>query len=322
MAQLNVDLRQMASEVWDDPRNANAAVIFVLSGGDPRLVNDLLSREKPPPIDDRLLKAALAFGEGRVTDSVELFEGIDVRSLDPGMAGIVALIYATLVAKKDAKKAISLYDDARLLSPGTLVEESALRQEILLLAREGDFARFDKLSSQYTRRFGKSIYARNFRRQFLAGVARQDFKGTSEWISRTEAELMKLPEAERGGAYLSIAEEATLGGNVTIAQFAASKVAELSPEGTREHLRARLYEGAALIVTDDYDKGVGMLQGVAKEKLSVTDKEIYEAALVLAYRVRKWPEAPAESTEPALQSVTRAQDVMTKVDTLLAGGGQ
>jgi chemotaxis protein MotC len=322
LSELNVEMRKMPSEVWDDPRNARAAVVFVLIGGDPRLANDLLSRTPLPPVDERLLKGALAFGEGRTQDAIQFLEDIDVRSLEPGLAGLVALIQGTLVGKKEAKKAIALFDDARLLSPGTLVEESALRQEILLVAREGDFEKFDKLASQYSRRFGKSIYARNFRRQFFAGVARQDFKGTSEWISRTEAELMKLPQGERGGAYLSIAEEATLAGNVAIASFAAGKGAEFAREGSAEKERARLYEGAARLVTDDYEGGLKTLNGVAKHKLRHADKEIHEAALSLAGQLRKWPEAPEESSEAIPPGVARAQDLISKVDTLLGGDAQ
>ncbi len=105
LAELNTEMRNMPSETWDDPRNARAAVIFVLSGGDPRLANDLLGRTPLPPVDERLLKAALAFGEGRAQDAVQFFEEINVRSLEPGLAGLVALIYGTLIGKKEAKKA-------------------------------------------------------------------------------------------------------------------------------------------------------------------------------------------------------------------------
>ena len=244
LAELNTEMRKMPPEVWDDPRNARAAVIFVLSGGDPRLANDLSGPHAAAAGRRAAAQGARSpSARGGRRTRCSSSKSIDVRSLEPGLAGLVALIHGTLIAKKEAKKAIALFDDARLLSPGTLVEELALRQEVLLVAREGDFERFDRLSSQYSRRFGKSIYARNFRRQFFAGVARQDFNGTSEWISRTETELMKLPQAERGGAYLSIAEEATLAGNVAIASFAAGKAAELAREGSAEKERAQLYRG-------------------------------------------------------------------------------
>ena len=107
------------------------------------------------------------------------------------------------------------------VAPGTLIEESALRQQILLLAREGELQRFDLLAEQYSRRFPKSLFALNFRRQFFAGVARQTYKPASEWVQRTETELMRAPASERVGLYLAIADEATKGGSVDIARFAA-----------------------------------------------------------------------------------------------------
>lgn len=322
IARLNVELRGFPPTVWDDPRNARAAVIFVLSGGDPRLVNDLLTRSTPPPIDERLLKGTLAFGEGRSDDAIAFFHELDVRTLDAGLAGLVALINATLLAKKEPKKAIQLLDEARLLAPGTLVEESALRQEVLLVARDGDMERFDQLSEQYSRRFGNSIYAANFRRQFFAGVARQDFAGRSEWISRTETELAKLAPQERTASYLSIAEEATLGGNAEIAHYAAEKAADLTAPGTPEHVRATLYEGAALVLTEDLEKGVELLKSLPSESLRASDREIQAAAGQLAQHIRAWPETPAESSEPLPQSVTRAQDLIATADSLLDGGSQ
>jgi chemotaxis protein MotC len=133
---------------------------------------------------------------------------------------------------------------------------------------------------------------------------------------------MKLPQADRGGAYLSIAEEATLAGNVAIASFAAGKASELAAEGSTERERARLYEGAAQLVTDNYDKGLAELNGVAKQKLRAADKDSHAAALSLATQLRKWPVAPEESAEPLPPGVVRAQDLMSKVDTLLEGGAQ
>jgi chemotaxis protein MotC len=322
MAKLNEELHQMPGDVWDDPRNARAAVMFVLSGGHPRLIKDLLGRSSPLPIDEKLLNAALAYGEARVADATELLADIDHRQLEPGLAGLVALIKGTLLTRTDAKKAVALFDDARILSQGTLIEESALRQEILLVASEGNMARFDQLSSQYSRRFGNSIYAANFRRQFFAGVARQDFAGTSEWIARTETELQKIAPSERASAYLSIAHEAALGGNVEIARYAAGHAAELLRNGSTDHARAKLYEGAALIITDDYEKGEAALRSIPAEKLRDTDRELLDAARLVSSEVRRWPEAPAESQEPLPASVTRAESSLSNLDSILAGSSQ
>lgn len=322
LVKLNEELHQMPGDVWDDPRNARAAVIFVLSGGHPRLMKDLLGRSSALPIDEKLVKAALAYGEAEVADATELLADIDHRQLEPGLAGLVALIKGTLLSRTDAKKAIALFDDARILSQGTLIEESALRQEILLVAGEGDLTRFDRLSSQYSRRFGNSVYAANFRRQFFAGVARQDFAGTSEWIARTEAELEKVAPSERAEAYLSIANEAALAGNVEIARYAAGHAAELFRKGSADHERAKLYEGAVLIITDDHDKGEEALRSIAAEKLRETDRELLNAALSVSREVSRWPEAPAASQEPMPTSVVKAESALANLEGILAGSSQ
>ncbi|HKZ95893.1 MAG TPA: chemotaxis protein [Hyphomicrobiaceae bacterium] len=322
LAELNEQMGKFDPEVWKDPRNARAAIFFVLSGGDPKLLRDLLNRGSAPAIDERLLKGALAYAEGQSAEAAKLLDGIEARALEPSMGGLVALVQGTLLEKLDTNKAIALLDDARLLSPGTLIEESALRREILLVARGGDLERFDRLHSQYARRFRRSIYGASFRREILAGVARREFGGASEWITRIEGVLEKLGHEEQREAYLVIAEEAVAGGNADIARYAAGRAAKLAPEGSVERERARLYEGTALIVSDEFDKGLSALQGAARDKLSASDTEILESALALAGQIRKWPATPAGSSDPMPASVTRAQSAISAVDSLLGEGVQ
>lgn len=316
-------MRDLPVGVWDDVRNVRAVIFFVLSGGDPAVLKTAIGRQKTPLVERRLLKGALAYGEGRLVDALGMIHKVDARSIDPILGGMVALIQGTLIIKKDPIKAIAFFDEARLLAPGTLIEESALRQQILLLAREGEVERFDVLASQYTRRFPNSIFARNFRRQFFAGVARQNFKRSSEWISRTETELMKVPPAERVGLYLAIAEEATKGGNVDIARFAAGKARELAHAGSRSLQRAMLFEGAALVVSEDFEAGVKLLGELDLAKLTAADRQIRESALAVARSVGLWPaaaEAPADTPLPG--AVARAQTLLSQVDTLLGGPPQ
>lgn len=312
-------MRDLPVGVWDDVRNVRAAIFFVLSGGDPAVLKTVIGRKKTPFIERRLLKGALAYGEGRLVDALSMIHKIEARKLDPLLGGMIALIQGTLIGKKDIKKAIDFFDEARLLAPGTLIEESALRQQILLLAREGEVERFDVLASQYSRRFPRSLFARNFRRQFFAGVARQNYKRASEWVSRTESELMKVPAAERVGLYLSIAEEATKGGNIDIAKFAANKARDLSQPGSRAVERAKLFEGASLVATDEFERGVELLNQVDVAKLGASDREVRESALAVARSVGKWPEAPEKLEEAPPEAVGRAQTLLSKVDSLLEG---
>jgi len=312
-------VRDLPPAVWDDVRNVRAAVFFVLSGGDASILKPILSRPKTPFVDRRLVRATLAYGEGRFVDALGMIHKVDARTLDPLLGGIVALIQGTLIAKKDPKKSIAFFDDARLLAPGTLVEESALRQEILILAREGNVEQFDLLAEQYARRFPRSLFAQTFRRQFFAGVARRNFKPESEWLARTETELMRAPLSERAGLYLAIADEATKSGAVDIARFSAGKARELAPAGSRTLQRAMLYEGAALVATEDFEKGIELLNGVDLMKLTTSERQIHSSAVAVALAVGKWPVAAETLDEPPPGAVSRAESLLTEVDTLLEG---
>lgn len=323
MRTLSAQMTTLPVAVWDDVRNVRAAIFFVLSGGNPSVLKAVMTRPRTPYVERRALRGALAYGEGRTLDALGMLQKLEARKLDPLLSGIVALIQGTLITKKDPKKAIQFLDEARLLSPGTLIEEAALRQQILLLAREGELERFDLLAAQYSRRFPNSLFARSFRRQFFAGVARQNFKRSSEWISRTETELMKVPPAERVGLYLAIAEEATKGGNVDIARFAAGKARELSHADSRSLERAKLFEGAALAVTGAFEQGVALLNEVDPAKVSAADIEIRDAALAVAGAVGRWPQEPeALEKEAEPDSVGRARALLAKVDSLLMEGTQ
>ncbi len=61
----------------------------------------------------------------------------------------------------------------------------------------------------------------------------------SDWISRTETELQKMPEEERLGMYLAIAEEATKGGHFEIAKFASDNALKLAVAGTEGTVAGR-----------------------------------------------------------------------------------
>lgn len=255
-----------------------------------------------------------------MVDALSQLHKVDARAIDVLLGGIVALIQGTLIAKKDPVKALTYFDDARLFAPGTLIEEAALRQQILILARDGQLERFDLLSAQYTRRFPNSIFARNFRRQFFAGVARQSFKGAESWISRTETELAKVGPAERPSLYLAIADEALKVGNVNIARFAAEKARALSAPGSRTLERAKVFEGAALAVSENFAQGLELLAGVDVAKITATDRKIRESAMAVATNVGKWPvEGPEPADLPPLESIGRAEAMLANVDSLLGG---
>src|SRR5262249_35028917 len=121
--------------------------------------------------NDSVLRGALAYAEGRGGEAHALLGDVSALSLDPILAGHVALVQAELVANSDPRRAIARLDEARLLAPGTLVEEAALRRQVSLAGAAGLAEMFEALSGQYLRRFPKSFYAASFKQQFAAELA-------------------------------------------------------------------------------------------------------------------------------------------------------
>jgi len=322
-------------QLWREPRNARAVATYVLSGGQPSVLRKLVDLDVLPKQDEKLMKGALAYAEGREAEARQLLRDIDAQSLPASLGGQVALVQSTLLMGEDRGKAIALLGLARLLMPGTLVEDVALRREILAIGASGDIDRFLSLSEQYARRFPHSVYADNFWQGFATSAAKLALAGDAPALRRLESLVVMLGVAEQRNVFLSIAQSSAIGGNVTMARFAAERAAPLCQEGSIDKARAKLYRAAALIVTDDYDIGIETLDGIAKTELPSRDAQLRQAVLALAHELRQWPQAlepagdgqakpgTADASPAALQSsavlISLAQKRIADIDQLLKG---
>jgi chemotaxis protein MotC len=324
LAETAEQLARARDSAWKEPRNARAAVAFVLSGGDPRLLRRLLALGPLPGMDAKLVQGVLAYAEGRHAEALELMSALDARAQDGSIAGQLALIQAELVGKKDARRAAALLDDARLLAPGTLIEEAALRRQAALAAAADDAVQLDAASVQYLRRFPKSAYAAGFRRQFAADLAAKA-GGDDARLRRLEASLAALDAADRRELFLLMAKEALLKGRMELVRFAAPRAAALSAADSLERLRARLYEVAAMAVGDTPDKASAALAELETAGFDAEDSEVREAATGVAEAVRALA-PPSATLEPAqreeiaaaVPAAGLARQAIARVDRMLS----
>jgi chemotaxis protein MotC len=159
-------------DVWQSKRETDAVVIYLLSGGQPRDVVRLLESGAVPSSEIPLIRGSLAYALGNEAEAEKRLKGIDASRLPARLAGPMAFAQSVIETGSDPAKAIALLDLARLLAPGTLVEEAALRREIMLHADRRDVDSVAQLARQYASRFGASIYADSFL-QTLAGALAQ-----------------------------------------------------------------------------------------------------------------------------------------------------
>ena len=323
LSQLAQQMGRARNEAWKDPRNVRAAVALVLSGGDPRILQPLVSRVAG--LDRKLVRAALAYGLNRNAEAKELLADVDARTLDPSIAGHIALVQAELAGKKESKTSLARLGEARLLAPGTMVEETALRREVTLAVEVSDADRFEGSTKQYMRRFANSVHMGNFRRQLAVDVATRGFADDPERRSRLEATLESLSDSQRQDVYQSVAWEGLKGSGVELVRWAAAKAVQLAGEDSARQLRSRLCEAAVLIVTDEFDRGLSILESIPADRLNDEEAALLAAALRIAKQVRREPkpleangESPRGATEPKI--VATVKSAIARVDGVLGGG--
>jgi hypothetical protein len=118
-----------------------------------------------------------------------------------------------LISKENPGEAIRLLDLARVLAPGTLVEETALRRELVLADEIADIDKFTFLSSEYIWRFPNSAYFDSFRQRFVSSAV---FGLT---VKPCPAALAAEPPASMSRGSEAVSERIDSSGREGIAQF-------------------------------------------------------------------------------------------------------
>lgn len=296
-------LTQQDPAVWTDPRNTRAAVQYVLSGGQPSVLKELLKAGDPAGLPPGLAQGALAYVTGDLDKARSLLMPIDPASLHESLAGQLALIQATLVMRNDQKQALKLLDQARLLAPGSLVEEGALRRSVFIAAEINELDRLEKATAQYMRRFDHSVYAEHFRQAFATSLARFDIGRDPAKFPQLVATLHAFGREQQRAVLLILARDALVNGRFEQARKASEEVAKLPGSDQATVTRASLYTAAARIATDRGGGALETLKRIDPSRLQPVEQEIHRTALRVASQIVDAPNAgttatPKEATEP------------------------
>ncbi|MCG7392042.1 chemotaxis protein MotC [Microvirga sp. ACRRW] len=334
-----LDSRFMAleAEVWTEAKNVRAAIAFVLSGGNPQILRRLL--DIGVPLDQRaFVEGTLAYVEGREEEAKSKLLSLDVRTLAPMLGAQLALVQSALLVRTDSKKSSDLLDFVRLVAPGTLLEEGALRRQVFVASQTGDMKKFLALSSDYLRRYRHSIYAGNFRQRLASVLTRVDFGKDQALFIRVVDVLKDLEPGARQDLYLLVARSSIDQGFTTSARMFADKALEFAGRDAGNAARAKLYHAAAMIVSPaTIGAAVADLESIDRSLLSEGDAALLNSALSMAGQIRHMPgnstiatkgkttpvdtdSAPASSQKQApeqLQALLKARDTLSRIDSLI-----
>ena len=323
--QMGTDLRNTKQSDLQDVRNLRAIAVYLFSGGNPNIAEKQLTPLKIEPRDKALLDGALAYARGEKARAVKYLGEVDLGSLPPTLAGRVALVKAILTSAEDLKAALLLLGTARALMPGTLVEEGALRRCVSFAGKLPDIEQLEHCASSYIRRFPKSIYWQEFEDSFTLSLIEMDYLKAGGTKPQLDSILEDLPPAGHRKMLLMISKAAVGHGRHSLAISSAQSARELSLAGSAEMTRSNLYEGAVMIVGEDFESGKTKLEKIDKSLLDPIDRLLLEKALELTRLIAQRPgtteeEAgkPQTSTEPEKDPPPAYLSLLARAKTALA----
>ncbi len=295
-------------ETWKNKREADSLVIYILSGGSLANVEPLLKGDGIVESERSLARGALAYVTNHESEAITLLGETNLTALDARLAGEFAFARSVLETKRDAKAAVEFLDWARLLEPGGLVEEAALRREIALLAEAKNMSRLAVLTRQYVTRFPASLYAADFLRDLAGAVARLGLIDDPANYKLLSSAVATLPPDGRREFLLNLAESGLVSAHFAAAASAATEALEGSKADSPEAMRARLYLAASRMFSDAYDAAIADLKTLSASKLDRADASLLAAARKVAAELRIVPDLNVFNTENAAALPDAAKD--------------
>jgi chemotaxis protein MotC len=315
MREVGAAIAAAGPEAFKVKAERDAVVVYLLSGGQPRDIAKIVERRDFPEAERGMLRGAAGYTLGREEDANALLT-YNPRAESLRLGSQLAYAQSVLWTPRDAKMSLDLLDLARLLGPGTLVEEAALRREVLLVGDLRQPERVAFLARQYVERFGKSLYAGNFVAGLSETVARFDLCATLDDLDKFSA-LLNVAQPEQSRAFLlSIGRASLLLGRFDVASQAARSALKTAPPASADEARARLYDVAARFPRMDPIEAKAALNNVDQDKLTPGDRDLLAAATYVDANLYTLPplDAYAEIWREASVAAARSPDLPLPTD--------
>lgn len=286
-------LRTGDQSMFDDPRNVDAALVYAMSGGNPATLELLIKKDVDGHFDSRLTDALRGYLSGRGSQSVKSLADIFPEYKRSRVGPYLALVSANSVIRKDPALALTYFDWARLVAPGTIVEEAALRRSIFIASEAGWIDKSMTYANRYARRYLRSPYASQFADLFVK-LAVDHFEDIKEQDILEILSFMDVPRQRE--VYLRMARLAAISGKNKLATLAADRAQVLSGDGESvPKVLADLYSGLAAVPSDGIAAAMESINAIPDDKLSVKDRALKAAARAVAEEVLRVPEIVAET---------------------------
>lgn len=284
---------------WADPRNAQAALIYVLSGGDAAILVKLQKLGEAAALDQHVLKIALSISSGKHEEARGEIAKMELLSLPRQIGALLALAAAQMWQKDNTDRAIVYYDQARLIGGSGLIEEAALRRQLFVVAKLRDFDKVESLIRQYCARMGRSVFSKNMAQQVGAAIVELNYETSPDRLPRLFAFVDAAPLGFRRKVYLELARHAVVLGQAKVGTLAAKKASSLPGLSVSEASAIKLLEIASSLATADPQQLMDELQSLSEKQLKGTDKQLLFALHRIIEKVTELPKASPKAKRPS-----------------------
>jgi len=297
-------LRKVTKDELAEPKNLRALLVYGMSGGNPATVKAAAARMELDAGMQAVATGVVDYLSGRPADAIEALKPVDPMILSPDLGAFVALVKGSLLATDDPSQALSLLDKARLLSPGTLVEEAALRRAVGIAAATGDAVRFTRASTQYVEHYLYSPYASQFADAFVSGVIAMNAAIGHDRL----VDITSMMDAEREKViYLRIARRAAIDGLNDLSAFASARAENVrggDGKDSDDDPRALLYASLSAMTSATIDDLREKLKKIDRNRLSESDRALFDAAEAITHEIAAPPGVVAMTTPPLAPAVS------------------
>ncbi|PST23499.1 chemotaxis protein [Rhizobium sp. JAB6] len=282
-------LRSADKSVFEDNRNVDAALIYAMSGGNPETLEYLMSRDVNGNFDNRVADVLRKYLNGKGLLVVNTLADIAKEYRGKPIGPYLSLVAGNVMSGKNAKAALQLYDWARLMAPGTIVEESALRRSLALCADAGMVPQGLDYARRYTRRFLHSPYASQFADLSVQLVVDHD----SDVKQQDIVDILSFMDPPRQREiYLRMARRAAIAGKADLAALAADRAQAISNDGGDAFgALANFYGGVAGISTPELKAAINDVNQMPAGELNARDRALRDAAKAVAAEILRTPDA-------------------------------
>lgn len=299
LEQVDRKLRKAQPEDFDDPRNVDAALIYAMSGGNPKTLDFIVARDRYGYFDEEITGIMRAYLNGLVPTTKKPMKEIVEEYLDTSLGPYIALIAANVMAAAKDIKSVELFNLARLSSPGSLIEEAALRRSILISINSDMVGQALKFAHIYARRFSKSPYNVQFS-QLIIEMIVQNLEAIDEVI--VDEIISYLPLDQQKRIYLRIARTGVVDGNSIMAKKALQKLHLFEDKNAAYYeLLSNFYANIRDLSLGETKLAYEKIKAIKRRSLSPFDKPLYDAAVALAEQIL---ELPTEQSLAQAQKLT------------------